>query len=242
MHLCDIIFSMKSNKRVLTLFLCIIQTALTFIGLTVFGYFRLNKWVGVGVGGGIMLLCLIIALTVKKKAYLPVILFNSLAVGIAISSLYTYLGNFPPSLHTALAAAGNALLFGLYCILSRTKLLKRHPIICGIVFLCLVLGLEITGAVLISPKVFGFALFLFLNLASHVIALSSVAENPDDLIKKLAVGSFAVLALTIFIVIVIISEGDGLDGLGDAFDAPSISSSSKKKKDPFAFTGHNLLY
>lgn len=231
---------MKSNKRVITLFLCIAQTALTFIGLTAFGYFNFNKWVGVGVGGGIMLLCLIIALILKKKAYLPVMLFNSLAVGIAISSLYTHLGSFPPTPHTALAAAGNALLFGLYCILSRTKLLKSHPIICGLVFLALVLGLEITGAVLISPKVFGFALFLFLNLASHVIALSSVAENPDDLIKKLAVASFAVLALTIFIVIVIISEGDGLDGLGDAL-VPD-AAPSKKKKDPFSFTGSNLLY
>lgn len=224
-----------NNKRLATLLSCLINVILTFSGFAVFSLFDLNKWTGVGIGGGILIVCAIIAIIVKKKSYLFVTLINAVAVGIAISSLYTHFNFSPPVWQTALVAIGTAIIFCVFLLLTKTPLFKRHYVICGIVFLTLVLTAEILCMVFVSPYVFGFALFLFMTLAGHVLSLSSSANNFDELIKNLTICSFTVLILAVIIVILIISQGDGADGLGDFLSGASPTRAKRRKLDPYNF-------
>lgn len=71
--------------------------------------------------------------------------------------------------------------------------------------------IEILGAIFVSYYVFGYALFLFLALAGYVLVLSVKAEDVHGLIKHIAIISFTVLIFAMFIVIVIVTLGDGAD-------------------------------
>ncbi len=224
-----------NSKRLITLISCLTGIALTFSGLSIFSLFELNKWIGVSIGTGVFVVCAIIAITVRKKAYIAVILLNSVTMGIAISSLYAHFNFFPPVWQTALVAVGTDALFCIFCLLSKTPLFKNHCVICCTVFLLTILTAEIVCAVLVSPYVFGFALFIFLTLAAHNIVLTAKIKTFDDLIKNLAICSFTVLILAIIVVIIVLSQGDGADGVGDLLSGASPSKSTKQKRDPYNF-------
>lgn len=226
-----------NNKRLTVFIFCVISIALTFAALAVFSLFKINKFVGVGVGTGIIVICAVIALTIKKPSYVPVIIANSLAVGIAISSMYTHFGFFPPVWQLALVALGTAALFGVFCLFSKTPLFEKHHIVCGIVFLLTVLTAEILLTIFVSPYVFGFALFLFMTLAAHVLTLSARAKDYNMLIRNLTVCSFTVLLLAVLIVIAIITEGDGAEAVAELFTASDGKSKPNKTKQfaPYDF-------
>ncbi|MGN1061357.1 MAG: hypothetical protein ACI4QN_06450 [Candidatus Coproplasma sp.] len=228
--------TLLNNKRLIVFSFCVISVALTFIGLAIFSLFTLNKFVGVGTGTGIVVICGVIALTVKKTSYMPVIIANALAVGIAISSMYTHLGFFPPVWQLALIAFGTAALFGIFCLFTKTPLFEKHHIVCGIVYLLIVLTAEILLTVFVSPYVFAFALFLFMTLAAHVLTLSARAKDLNMLIHNLTVCSFTVLLLAVLIVIAIITEGDGAEAVAELFTASDGSKTNKTKPfDPYNF-------
>lgn len=225
-----------NSKRLTVYLFCIISVALTFAGLILFSLFKNNKFVGVGFGGGIIIICGVIALTVKKPSYIPVFIANSLAVGIAISSMYSHFEFFPPAWQLALVALGTITLFGIFCLLTKIPFFAKHHIICGILFLLLVLTAEILLTVFVSPYVFGFSLFLFMTLSSHVLCLSAKATNMDILIRNLTICSFTVLLLAIIIVVLIITEGDGAE-IAEAFfpDTPSSKGRKGSKVNPYNF-------
>ncbi len=225
---------MQENKRLITLLSNFISVILTFAGFTVFSLFNVSQWVGVGVGGGIFVVSAVIALAVRKSSYMPVSLVNSLALGITISSLYVYLGYFPPVWQTALVTVGTAGLFGAFCLLTKTAFFETHPIIGGIGFLLVVAVFEILGAIFISPYVFGYALFLFMTLAGYVLVLSCKANDVYGLIKNIAIASFTVLILAVIIVLVILTEGDGAD-IADLFVPDTVTPGKKRKHSPYNF-------
>ncbi|MGN0812054.1 MAG: hypothetical protein ACI4MQ_00900 [Candidatus Coproplasma sp.] len=223
--------SVLKNKRLTVFLFCVISVTLTFAGLAIFSLFKANKFVGVGVGVGIIIICAVIALIVKKSSYIPVIFANSTAVGIAISSMYSHFNLFPPVWQLALVALGTLMLFGIFCLFSKTPFFANNYILSGIAFLVLVLAAEILLTVFVSPYVFGFALFLFMTLASHVLTLSSRAKDFNILIRNLTICSFTVLLLALIIVLVIITEGDGAE-LAEAF-VPDNSSAKRKNRHQF---------
>lgn len=231
----------RENKRLLTLLLCCISTILTFIGLTIFSLVEVSQWVGVGVGGGIFVITGVIALTVRKSSYIVVTMVNSLALGITISSLYTYLGYFPPVWQTGLVTLGTAGLFGVFCLLTKTVFFETHPVLGGICFLSVIAILEILGAVFISPYVFGYALFLFMTLTGYVLALSCRTNDVYELFKNMAVASFTVLILAVLIVLAVLTEGDGAD-LAQLFVPDAAAPGKKKKISPYKFLHMDKLY
>ncbi|MGN0805762.1 MAG: hypothetical protein ACI4MC_01880 [Candidatus Coproplasma sp.] len=225
-----------NNKRLTVFIFCVISVTLTFASLTVFSLFEASKYIGLSIGIGIIVISAVIALTLKKSAYIPVIIANSTAVGIAISSLYNHFEFFPPVWQSALVALGTLMLFGIFCLLTKTPSFAKHHIVCGIIYLLIVLTAEILLTVFVSPYVFGFALFLFMTLASHLLTLSARAKDSDMLIRNLTVCSFTVLLLALIIVFVIITEGDGAE-LAEAF-VPDNSSAKRKKTyqiNPYIF-------
>ncbi|MGN0804816.1 MAG: hypothetical protein ACI4MS_05490 [Candidatus Coproplasma sp.] len=225
-----------NNKRLTVLLFCLISITLTFTGLAIFSLFKLNKYVGVSVGGGAIIICAVIALTFKKPSFITVIFANSLAVGIAISSMYSHFKFTPPLWQLALVAWGTVILFGIFCLLTKTALFAKHHIVCGILFLLIVLTAEILLTVFVSSYVFSFALFLFMSLASHVLCISAKAKDRNMLIRNLTLCSFTVLLLAIVIVVIIITEGDGAE-LAEAFfpDTPSSKSKTGSKFNPYNF-------
>lgn len=224
-----------NSKRLIVFISCVVSVVLAFTGLAIFSLFDINQWVGVGIGGGVIIVCAVLAIAVKKAAYIPVIIVNALAFGIAISSMYTHFGYFPPAWQTALVTVGTILLFGVFCLLSKTPLFKNHCVICTAVYLICVLAAEILLTIFVSAYLFGFALFLYLTLASHVIVLTVKVKDFDDLVANLAACSFTVLIIAVIVVIIVITQGDGADGVGDFLSGAAPSKSKTKKRDPFNF-------
>ena len=89
----------------LTMLLCLIT-------MHVMSLFSISKWVGVGCGGGIFVIMLVIAIIYRKEKYLPFIIIpvNAIGDGLAVSSLYVYLGAYP-------AVWESAAVFGGLCVL-----------------------------------------------------------------------------------------------------------------------------
>lgn len=227
--------ALKENKRLLSFISCGISLAATFAALSVFGLFNLSKWTGLCVGGGIFIVSAVIALTVRRKSYVPVAIANSLAFGITVSSLYVYLGQFPSVWQTATVTACTVILFGAFCLLTKTAFFERHPVVGGVCFLAVIAVIEILGAIFVSYYVFGYALFLFLALAGYVLVLSVKAKDADGLIKHIAIISFTVLIFAMFIVLVIVTQGDVADpGIAEVITERG-ATRKKTNTDPYAF-------
>ncbi len=227
--------ALKENKRLLSFISCGISFAATFAALSVFGLFSLNKWTGLSVGAGIFIVSAVIALTVRGKSYVPVAIANSIAFGITVSSLYVYLGQFPSVWQTAAVTACSLILFGAFCLLTKTAFFEAHPVLGGIFFLSVVAVFEILGAIFISPYVFGYALFLFMTLAGYVLVLSVKAEDANGLIKHITIISFTVLIFAMYIVLIILTQGDIADpGIAEVFTGGS-ATRKKTHIDPYSF-------
>lgn len=219
------------SKRLIVFSIFSISVVLVFLSLFFMSFFTVSKWVGVGVGGGMFVLSGILFLILRKKhkriAEFGAITVNAIATGIAVSSLFVYLGEFPPVWQIILATVGVIALFAFFSALTKLEFIGNHPIISLIVFIAVLLTLEILGAIYITGGAFYYALILIIPFGAFSGAVIASAVNTEELFTHIAYVSFTALIIVIFAVLVVISEGDALDGIGGGD-----SKKSKKKKTP----------
>lgn len=205
-----------------------------------------NKWVGVSVGSAILIFNFIIYLVYfrhgSKEKGTPLslteavlsMLINAVGCGIAISSLYVYLGTSPAVWQSICVWGALCLLFFLYCFLTKIPLLKQFPRISLLIFGGIVLSGGIVGICLSSLTVFSLALMLLVLFYVFLLTIVIEAKNSREHCQHLTIGSFIVLFAVVVVVLIIISEGEAAEGLGDVgagFTKP------KNKKNPYEFTG-----
>ncbi|MDE6557801.1 MAG: hypothetical protein K2K39_01720, partial [Clostridia bacterium] len=96
-----------------------ITLLICFITMHVMSLFTLSKWVGVGTGGGIFVIMLIFAVIFRKNKLLPffILPINAIGDGLALSSLYVYLGAYPAVWKTSIVLVGLCILLILYCLM-----------------------------------------------------------------------------------------------------------------------------
>ena len=208
---------------------------LTFAAMYFMSIFRVSKWVGVSVGGGVLVVSLVLLLIYRKKkaAYFAVIPVNGLASGIALSSLFVYLGGYPFLWQTASVFGALNVLFLLYCLCTNFSFVRGHYVVTLVVFSALLIGAGIAGVVLSSQIVFGLVLLSLIPTIAFLMVLPAAAKNPFEQIKNITYASFSALIVVIIVVLIVISEGDGLDGFsgGDGSTAKAI----KEKYNPFDY-------
>lgn len=198
-----------------------------------------DKYVGVGVGGGIMVANVILSFAVKSVKIKPFVLaLNAIACGFAISSLYVHLGYVPQIWQSAAIWATFTALFVMYCLIVNIEAIKYHPVISLIVYLLLVLVPVIICAALIDKFPFSLALLAFVPFAAFLITTAMRAKDVKAHLFNITCTSFAALVIVIIIVLVVISEGEIADGLDFPIGGDG-STLKKKRVNPYDFVGYS---
>ncbi|MCM1438589.1 MAG: hypothetical protein NC131_05190 [Roseburia sp.] len=207
-----------------------------FITMHLLSLASVSKWVGVGTGAGMFALSLVFAVVFRKERLMPyfIIPVNAVGDGLAVSSLFVYLGAFPKIWETAVVFAGLCLLLFIYCLLTNIPFLRNHFVISMLIFVCLILGGLIAGAVICESKFFYLALICLIPFIAFLIATVLKAKDAQEQIKNMSYVSFAALIIIIIAVIAVISQGDGLDGMGDGLIG-DVGKTAKPERNPYDF-------
>lgn len=196
-----------------------------------------NKYVGVGIGGGILIISFALYMIFHKHKkfgawYVLFYLASAIGGGLAISSLYVYLGIEPKVLHSICVWVAYVILFLIYCLLTNITLFKRFPRICLTIYGLIVLAGGIVGMIYLSPMIFSLALMLFILFMSYLATLLTRSSNCNEHIHNLTLISFTGLLIIVIVVLIVISQGEGMDG----FDISSGNGKYRNlHKNPYDF-------
>ncbi|MDE6373922.1 MAG: hypothetical protein K2L72_05415, partial [Clostridia bacterium] len=127
---------MITKKCALTLGGFALTLIICFVTMHVMELFTLSKWVGVGVAGGLFLIMLIIAVVGRHSNVLPffIIPINAIGDGLALSSLFVFMGKYPRIWETASIFGALMLAFFIYCLLTNIRFVRNHFIISMLVY------------------------------------------------------------------------------------------------------------
>lgn len=235
----QVYYKSMTKKCLISFLIYVAFFAIMLISMHLMLLADVNKYVGVGVGGGIMAVAVILSFAVKSGKIKPFVLaLNAIACGIAISSLYIYLGRAPQIWQSAVICAALTALFAVYCLIVNIKAIKYHPIISFIVYLSLVLVSAVVGACLSDIVPFSLALMAFVPFASFLITTALRAKDVKTHIYNITCTSFAALVIVIIVVLIVISEGEIADGLDFPIGGDG-GSLKKKRVNPYDFVGYS---
>lgn len=123
-----------------------------------------------------------------------------------------------------------AILFLIYLMLQIFAKTKRITLAIAAIINLVLLIAEIVCWVKIGGTLFSFGFFcLIVSLFFICVFGITINHNERPVLRDISYGSFGTFVILTVVVIVILSEGDILDGLGDGF-VPDGSGKSKKKK------------
>lgn len=202
---------------------------LMFTAMHIMQLFGLEYYVGVSIGMGLLIFMLVLFIILRKNINLALCLsaipINAVASGIALSSMYEYLDGYPIVWQSAAVFAALVALFALYCVLTNSKFFQRFYVACEITLIILAAAAVILGMIFSDLATFSLAAVGLIPFIAALVSMTMRSSDTAGQIKNLAYCSFAVLAIVILLVLSVITQGDGLDGLGDG-----LVGGGKKKK------------
>ncbi len=225
---------MISKKCFVSLLTFSLTLLVCFASMHFMQLFTVSKYTGVITGLVISILTFILLLNFKKyKFYNHLVIFtNAIASGLAISSLFVYLGAFPRISHTAILFAVLVALFYLYNLFCNLSFLKKHYILCIIIFCVLIIVGILTGFILTNSLISILSCLCVIPFISFLSTIITPAKNKTHHMKNIAFCSFSALIIVSIVVLVIISQGEGLDGLmGETISFDN----AKQLKDPYSY-------
>lgn len=226
-----------TKKCLISFIIYTILSAICLVSMHLMLLADVNKYFGVGVGGGILITSFVLYVVFRKHKnfgawFVPFNLASAIGGGLAISSLYVYLGIAPTVLHSVCVWAAYVMLFLIYCLLTCIPFFKRFPRICLTIYGLLVLAGGIVGLILLSPMIFSLALMLFILFISYLASLIARSSNYHEHIHNLTLYSFTGLMVIVIVVLIVISQGEGVDGLDIT---PGSGNSRNPRKNPYDF-------
>ena len=224
-----------TKKCLISFMIYTVLSAICLVSMHLMLLARVNQYVGVGSGGAILVVGFTLYMIFHKKKNFSgwIALFytaSAIGSGLAISSLYVFLGVAPKILYSFCVWAAYVVLFLAYCLLTNLPFVKRFPRICLAVYGLLVLAGGIVGICLSSKIVFSLALMLFILFITYLATILSRSSSYYEHINHLTMVSFIGLMVVVIVVLLVISEGEGLDGLDIT---PSGGTYRDPKKNPY---------
>ncbi len=212
------------------------------IAMHAFLYLPVNQWVGVGIGGGMLVVSFAVCMIFRERRGVKfrraqrfirpaAYLFNALASGIAMSSLYVYLGSAPALWQSAAVWGASVVLFLLYCLLTNLSFVQKFAFPCMLVWCILIYAGVIVCMCLVSGVLFSLAALLCIPFTAFFITLSVDVADAAEHLKNMLYASFGALLVIIIVVLLVISEGEAADGL----DAPPSGTLWRKNYNPYVF-------
>ncbi len=187
-----------------------------------------RNYIGIGIGIAMMIAAVFCHIFGKKRPilYLVSYLLNSLGNGLSLSAYYVYREMKVDVIELfASAIPAAACLLIVYLLLGRLGKSKKFTLVIATIVDLSLVALSVIYWIIKGVPSFGFFCLL---VALFYICVFGITVNNDSraCLKDLSFGSFGIFIILTVVVIVIISEGDILDG----FDLDFRSGDKKKQK------------
>lgn len=201
---------------------------------------QVNQYVGVGVGGGVCIVCALLTVIANvrewSRVYLPVLICNGLGSGIAASSLFVFLKASPAATDYLIAWALLVGAFVLFCLLTYIPFSRRYPVPCMVLYALAVLAGYITLVCLVLSHPYVLTALFLLPFIGFFVSLARRAEYPARQLEHVAGASCFSIAVVVIIVLLVVSQGEGLDGLdGSGLSSGGIYGDRRRKYNPYDF-------
>ena len=224
---------MTKNNTVLRTFLMAVTALCVFAAATVFGISVFEEWLGIIVGVIMMVAAIPLHRFGKKQnlLYFLSFLFNSAGCGFSASAYYIT-QKINAELGELFAAALIAIVFLFIASVVYCFTTSAFKVAC--IMLCVldvaIAAFAVYGWVTDGNAFFSFLFFSCLVAFFYIFAMQTAAKEYEtcEIMRTISLHSFGIFILVTVIVILIISEGDGLDGL-DLGDTGSGNSKKKNK-------------
>ena len=226
-----------SKKCLLTFLWFCFFSALSFTVMHLFLLLSVNQWVGVGCGIGIFVCSLVVMLLLRKKLkkrkYFALIFvpFNAVACGLAVSSLFVYLGESPLLWQSAAVWGALAAAFALFCFFTNLRFFRNYYLFCMIVYAVMLLAGAIVGICLSSTAVFSLALITLITFYGFFMTLAVKASTCAEHIIHVVDATYSLVLVVIVVVMIVLSEGDAA---ADGLDL-STGGRAKLRQNPYDF-------
>lgn len=184
----------------------ILQTVPTLVGL---------HWGVLLIPAGILFICALIAVPWCKLLSYGL---NAVGSGVAVGVLMGVKGILPAA--TLVYGLLPALAIGILCWIVLAAI-DHWPGILTLIFVLLSVALLILGIVIWNRyvPVMGCAMvFSALFLLPYCIAVNAALDNPGEQFSYLSISGFGAFVIIFFVVLAVLTEGDGLEVLFDGLD------------------------
>ena len=223
---------MTKNNTILRTFLMAVTALCVFAAATVFGISVFEEWIGIIIGVIMMVAAIPLHRFGKKQnlLYFLSFLFNSVGCGFSASAYYiTQKINAELGELFAAALIAIILLFACAAVLFFTSKMFTEVSVVFLILDSLVAAFAVAGWVTEGDAFFSFLFFSCLVAFFYIFAMKKAAKEYEtcEIMRTISFHSFGIFILVTVIVILILSEGDGLDG----FDLGDTGSGKSKKKN-----------
>ncbi len=217
----------------LALAMLLVMLPANAVGVRLFSHWH---WYGVIFGVTLMLAAIPLHRAGKrwKPLYLLALLFNGFGNGFSLSALYIHaklnpdiLSNLPGMIPAACVLTLCVLLLWLLSERKDLAVILSAIAALAALVLCVVLMIRTSGAA--APQ-WRFAFFAALLAAVFLLPMGQLAARPErSVLRDSSLAGFGAFVLITLVVVLLLSEGEVLDGLdiGDVF-----SGGSARKKQP----------
>lgn len=222
---------MNNKRKVVLLYTLIAYSLISFSVNFGFEYIvTLDEWAGLIIGILLMIASIPIYFIAKRLPLLYFISFliNMVGVGFSITCYYIFKQYHLEMIDFLTAFSVSMIVLIVFAVISSTSIYKKHPIMYTIFFILICFGVSLF--LWLSEPCFSGLTFYYLNVA-YFFMIGMIASSNDlrNLAKEMALVSFGAFVLVSIIVLLVITEGEALEGLAD-FSHFDIDISSKKKK------------
>lgn len=185
-------------------------------------------WAVLLIPAGIFSVCALIAVPWSKLLSYGL---NAIGSGWAVGVLMGVKAILPTT--TLMVALLPALVIGILCWIVLATV-DHWPGILTLLFVLLSVALLIFGIVIWvrhMPLVGCTMVFSALFLLPYCIAVNAAMDNPKETFSYLSISGFGAFIVILIAVLIVLSEGDGLEGLFDGLDISGGEGISRRKRN-----------
>lgn len=215
-------------KRLLMIFFSLVSYILISIGIH-FGYHLPETYLGFLFGIILFVIAIPLHIFGNKNTlfYAFSILLTSFGVGLILTSYYSTVENQLKLVDYVVAITISITTLTIFSFITSFTVIKKYSKI--ILIFTIPILFIITLIVWLNSDIFTGLTFYFFNIIYfHMICVVTASEDIKDLLREMSFSMFGSFILISIIVIIILSEGEALEGIGNSIDIP-ISRKKKRK-------------
>lgn len=220
------------KRTLITILFCLLFLLASSVTAFVLRYVNINSVGGMfGLASGVLVTGIALHILLRKKNALKLIPFfvNSVSMGAYLRSWYIYRG-FDNALWLialmAVVASAVLLVFAAFLLIPK---INDHYGIFMLVFVLILLAVYILLVMFTQNTWVSTLGFYGIVALAFVVGLSLSTDAEAFPYATLVWSSYSILICAVIIAIVVLSEGDGIDGLADGFFGASYSPVKTKK-------------